>query len=225
MESQLPAAGRDVWVLVVHGSGDGPERWATEMIDRLSPRVRLPARIEWVAYDWRAAAADKLSAAERGQSEGAAIASILKDRSLVHLHVVAHSAGAHVAFGLEQAMATWSTRPTMHLTLLDPFLGKGLDFDWGRTRFGAGADFTEVFLNRGDGVPGTEGLVEHAHTFDVTNTSTKPENLKGSQAHWWPTEAYGRVEPGFLHSWEASGDFDAVALSAQYARGQSESLP
>lgn len=225
MEAQLPAAGRDVWVLVVHGSGDGPERWAAPMVDRLSPRVKLPARVEWVAYDWRAAAVDKLSAAERGQAEGAAIAAVLKERSLSHLHVIAHSAGAHVAFGLEEAMASWPTRPTLHLTLLDPFLGKGLDFEWGRTRFGTRADFAEAFLNRGDGVPGTEVAVDAAHTFDVTNASTKPGGLTGSQAHWWPTDAYGVVEPGFSHSWEATGAFDAAALAGQFPRGLSEALP
>lgn len=225
MEAQLPTAGRDVWVVVVHGSGDGPERWAAPMIDRLSPRVKLPARVEWVAYDWRAASADRLSAAERGQAEGAAIASVLKERSLSHLHVIAHSAGAHVAFGLEEAMASWPSRPTLHLTLLDPFLGKGLDFEWGRTRFGARADFTEAFLNRGDGVPGTEVAVDAAHTFDVTNTATKPAGLTGSQAHWWPTDAYGAVEPGFSHSWEATGAFDAAMLAAQFPRGQTEALP
>lgn len=195
------------------------------MVDRLSPRAKLPARIEWVAYDWRAAAADKLSAAERGQAEGAAIAAVLKERSLTHLHVIAHSAGAHVAFGLEEAMASWPTRPTLHLTLLDPFLGKGLDFEWGRARFGTRADFTEVFLNRGDGVPGTEVAVDAAHTFDVTSTSTKPTGLTGSQAHWWPTDAYGSVEPGFSHSWEVAGAFDAATLAAQFPRGQSEALP
>ncbi len=224
-ESQLPPAGRDVWVLVVHGSGDGPERWASPMVERLSPRVKVPSRVEWIAYDWRAAAVDKLSAAERGQAEGAAIARVLRERPLSHVHVVAHSAGAHVAFGIEEAMASWPSRPTLHLTLLDPFLGKGLDFDWGRTRFGARADFTEAFLNRGDGVPGTEAVVQAAHTFDVTNTSTKPSGLTGSQAHWWPIDAYGAVEPGFSNSWEVAGAFDGAELVARFPSGQSESLP
>lgn len=122
-------------------------------------------------------------------------------------------------------MASWPTRPTLHLTLLDPFLGKGLDFEWGRTRFGTRADFAEAFLNRGDGVPGTEVAVDAAHTFDVTNASTKPGGLTGSQAHWWPTDAYGVVEPGFSHSWEATGAFDAAALAGQFPRGLSEALP
>ncbi len=224
-ESQLPATGRDVWVLVVHGSGDGPERWAAPMVARLSPRVKVPGRVEWVAYDWRTAAVDRLSAAERGQAEGAAIAAVVQERSLAHLHVIAHSAGAHVAFGIEQALSIVAGRPTLHLTLLDPFLGKGLDFEWGKTRFGARADFTEAFLNRGDGVPGTETPVDAAHTFDVTGTATKPTGLTGSQAHWWPTDAYGSVEPGFATSWEATGVFDARALEARFPRGQTEAVP
>lgn len=216
----LPESTKDVWVLVVHGSGDGPERWAQPAIDALSPRVKAPLEVEWVAWDWRDAAKDRLSAADKGQAEGAAIAQQLRERPVRHVHVIAHSAGAHVAYGLEQALSSWESRPTLHLTLLDPFLGVGLDFEWGRTRFGAKADFVEQWLNRGDGVPGTEVAVNAAHVFDVTDSATKPA-LTGSQPHWWPIDAYLTLEPGFSTSLEAAGAFDAAALRARFPAGQS----
>ncbi|MBL8936710.1 MAG: alpha/beta fold hydrolase [Archangium sp.] len=222
--AQLPDSSKDVWVFVVHGSGDGPERWAQPLVDTLSLRVKTPARVQWVAYDWRDAAKDKLSAAERGQAEGAAIAEVLESKQLSHVHVIAHSAGAHVAFGLEQALSTVASRPTLHLTLLDPFLGKGLDFEWGKTRFGTGADFVEQWLNLGDGVPGTETAVAAAHVFDVSKSAGKPE-VTGSQGHWWPTQAYGVLEPGFSSSLEATGGFDAAALRERFPPGASEAVP
>lgn len=223
-EAQLPDASKDVWVLVVHGSGDGPERWAQPLIDVLSPRVKTPGRVQWVAYDWRDAAKDKLSAAERGQAEGAAIAEVLKTRPLSHVHVIAHSAGAHVAFGLEQALTAVSPRPTLHLTLLDPFLGKGLDFEWGKTRFGASADFVEQWLHLGDGVPGTETAIAAAHVFDVSKSASKP-SVSGSEGHWWPTVAYRTLEPGFSSSFEVNDAFDAAALRARFPAGVTDAVP
>lgn len=229
--AQLPDSSKAVWVLVVHGSGDGPERWAQPLIDTLSPRVKTPERVQWVAWDWRDAAKDKLSAAERGQAEGAAIAEALKTKPLVHLHVIAHSAGAHVAFGIEQALSTWNNpalpgegRPTLHLTLLDPFLGKGLDFEWGKARFGTSADFVEQWLNLGDGVPGTETAIDSAHVFDVSKSASKP-TVTGSQGHWWPTQAYGSMESGFSTTLEVTDTFDAASLRQRFPPGVSEPLP
>jgi pimeloyl-ACP methyl ester carboxylesterase len=222
-EGQLPgASGRDVWVLVVHGSGDGPDRWATPMVDALRPRVVLPERVELIAYDWRDAAVDKLAAAGNGRREGRAIAEVISARGLAHVHVIAHSAGAHVAHGLELALAEQPSRPTLHLTLLDPFLGEGLDFEWGATRFGAKADFTEDLFNRGDGVPGTDVVVEAAHGFDVTDLKPEGTRWAGKEGHWWPTQAYLDVEARFATSLEAHGSFDVAALRARWPAGETE---
>jgi pimeloyl-ACP methyl ester carboxylesterase len=223
-EGQLPEpTAKDVWVLLVHGSGDGPERWATGLADTLRSRLLQPERVELVSYDWRAAAADKLSAAGNGRREGQAIAAVIATRSLHHVHVIAHSAGAHLAYGLETALAEQATRPTLHLTLLDPFEGEGLDFEWGVSRFGTKADFTDAVLNRGDGVPGTEVPIHAAHTFDVTASKPEGATWSGTQGHWWPTTAYGTLEPGFALSFEASGTFDVEALRASWPAGAVES--
>ncbi len=223
-EGQLPeASAKDVWLLLVHGSGDGPERWASGLADTLRPRLLQPERVEVVLYDWRAAAADKLAAAGNGQREGQAIAEVIATRALTHVHVIAHSAGAHVAYGLETALAEQPTRPTVHLTLLDPFEGVGLDFEWGVSRFGTKADFTDAVLNRGDDVPGTEVPITAAHTFDVTDSKPEGESFSGTKGHWWPTTAYGTIEPGFALSFEASGTFDLESLRASWPSGAVES--
>jgi pimeloyl-ACP methyl ester carboxylesterase len=216
-EAQLPAeSSRDVWVLVVHGSGDGPDRWAKGMVQALEGRLLHPGQVELVAYDWQEVAADKLSAAENGEREGRAIAAVMAQRKLTHVHVIAHSAGAHVAHGIELAFSEASSRPTLHLTLLDPYQGKGLDFGWGATQFGAKADFTDALLNLGDGVPGTEGAVKAAHTFDVTASKPLGPEWAGSKGHWWPTADYLEIKPGFDLSYEAAGAFNAKALRAAW---------
>jgi hypothetical protein len=225
-EAQLPEAlGRDVWVLLVHGAGDGPERWATPMADDLRSRLALPTRVQLIAYDWADAAKDRLAAPGAGQAEGAAIAKALEGRGVTHLHVIAHSAGAHVAYGLEQALAGRPDSPMLHLTLLDPFLGLGLDFEWGRSRFGRRADFAESWLNRGDGVPGTESPVDAAHTFDVTSSASRPKGLTGSQPHWWPIDAYRTLEPGMGNALEVHGTFDLDVLQERFPPGAVTVVP
>lgn len=224
-EDQLPpAAPGEVWVLVVHGSGDTPQRWAVGLIDALRPRVTAPG-VTFLAYDWSLAARDKLDAAGQGTREGEAIARVLLARPPAHLHVIAHSAGAFVAHGLEEALAGQAGRPPLHLTFLDPFLGLGLDFGWGQTRFGASADFADSYLDRGDGVPGTEISVRAAHTFDVTRMAARDGGYAGSEGHWWPTAAYALASPGFELSLEASGGFDGGALRARFPPGGIELLP
>lgn len=147
---------------------------------------------------------------------------MLLERNLQHVHVIAHSAGAFVAYGIEQGLARAKDRPTLHVTLLDPFMGLGLDFQWGQTRFGAQADFAESYLDRGDGVPGTEAPALRAHTFDVTHLGARGEAWTGTAGHWWPTTAYGVAQPGFSLSLEASGAFEASALRERFPPGQVE---
>ncbi|MDX2008550.1 MAG: hypothetical protein SFW67_00085 [Myxococcaceae bacterium] len=225
-EAQLPdSAGRDIWVLVVHGAGDGPERWATSMVEQLTPRLAAPERVVFVAYDWKDAARDRLAAPGAGHREGEAIAAALATRGVTHLHVIAHSAGAHVAYGLEQGLARLERAPTVHLTLLDPFLGLGLDFEWGRSRLARRADFAESWLNRGDGVPGTEAPVDAAHTFDVTNAASRPAGLTGSQPHWWPIDAFLALEPGVALALETSGEFAPERLRERFPPGAVTVVP
>jgi hypothetical protein len=225
----LPDSSATTWILLIHGSGDGPERWAQPMIELLRPRVpvAVSSDVQFVAWDWKEAARDKLTAAERGQAEGVALAEALRSTNVRYLHVIAHSAGAHVALGLEQALAEWpDRRPVVQLTLLDPFLGKGLDFEWARSRLGAHSDFVEQWINVGDGVPGTETTVDAAHVFDVSHSVAKPQGLTGSQAHWWPIDAYplldrGTLEPGFYGFF----GFTNANLKVSFPPGVTEAVP
>lgn len=192
-----------VWTLFVHGSGDDPS-----VFDELAPALlaRAPdADVAWVRYDWREPAAKKLSAPEAGFREGTAIADVLLDAALDHVHVIAHSVGAHVAHGIEVAFAEADAPPTLHLTLLDPFVGRGLDFAWGRDRIGASADVTEVYFVIGDGVPSTEAPLTHAINVDTSATVPADDAWAGSEAHWWPIAAYPLAIPGFDLSWEVTG--------------------
>lgn len=222
-EDQLPRGGpADIWVLLVHGSGDDPSVWAEPMAERLTSRLVSPERVAMIPYDWADAAQDKLAAAGRGEAEGLAIAGVIEEEALTHVHVIAHSAGAFVAQGIADALPP--DRPTLHLTFLDPFCGKGLDFGWAVDRFGANADFVDDYVHHGDGVPGTDVALTRAPTFDTTPTRPGTDEWAGSEGHWWPTEAYDAAIPGYAISYEASGGFDAAALQAAWPPGVEEAL-
>jgi pimeloyl-ACP methyl ester carboxylesterase len=219
-EAQLPVASlKDVWVIVLHGSGDNAERWPKDMVETLRGMSVMPERVEWIAYDWSEAALDRLTVADNGELEGRAIAAIIRERGLSHVHVIGHSAAAHVAEGIEAGLAEMEGRPTLHLSLLDPYLGRDLDFNWGKTRIGTVADFTDQWLNIGDGVPGTDAPITSAHVFDVTKAPGAPGGRKG---HFWPTQAYLAIEPGPSLGYEMTGTFDLEALRAAWPVGATE---
>lgn len=58
----------------------------------------------------------------------------------------------------------------------------------GRRSFGEGADFTDAYLNIGDGVPSTEDFPQRACGFDVT--ALIPADYPADEAHWWPVDFY-----------------------------------
>lgn len=183
----LPEPEGDGLVLLVHGGGDDPRVWAEEMADSIEEIQALQGTDDaWdvEALDWSDDADNLLTAAARGRRVGEALVPAISEWRDVH--VIAHSVGAHVAHGIADTELVRS----LHLTLLDPFVGSGLvRWGFGRTRFGTGSAFAEAYVNRDDGVPSTDGLLEQAHVFDVT--TTRPSSLDGAQdAHRWPVEFY-----------------------------------
>lgn len=175
-------------VLIVHGGGDDPSVWAEDLVPVVQGVLIEPERWTVLALDWSADADTLVTAARRGRRVGEDTAPQLQE--LDRVHVIAHSVGAHVAHGL----ATSLDGPTVQLTLLDPFVGSGtVRWGYGRDRFGEGADFACAYLNRDDGVPSTDGLLDQAHIVDVT--AVRPGALSTSeQGHRWPITWYAQSE-------------------------------
>ena len=77
-------------------------------------------------------------------------------------------------------------------TYLDPVsVYGGLFWNYGLTRFGACADFSDAYIDTEDGVPGSNQRLPSAHTFDVTQ-ARKRTTFSGSP-HVWPTAYYQQL--------------------------------
>ena len=176
-------------VLIIHGSGDSAEAWPTALQQKINEH---PFHEHWDVwtYDWAEEAESKLSASSSGLQLGELIAQELLENpyDYQHLHLVAHSVGSFVLHGLSGVLSEESNIE-MHSTYLDPFTGNGV-FDWsyGERHFGRHEDFAEAYYNLDDSVPSTNGMLEHAHNFDVT--PLRPSDYDEDSAHWWPTDYY-----------------------------------
>jgi len=185
---ELPEVSTPGLVLVVHGGGDDPSVWADGMVDAIRSAVDERGDDgQWtvLAPDWSDDADVALTAARRGRRVGHALAPQLEDYDAVH--VIAHSVGAHLGDAL---LGSVDGPATTQLTLLDPFVGSGLlRWRYGRERFGATATFADAYVHTDDGVPSTDGFLDGAHNFDVTEV--RPEDLDtAEEGHRWPIEFY-----------------------------------
>jgi pimeloyl-ACP methyl ester carboxylesterase len=191
-------------VLLIHGAADDPSVWDPEVLPAME--VQRPSGWAVRTVDWSDGARNRVRAPARGRRLGEELAAEVETWSLDALHVVAHSAGAHLAHGL----LSETSAETVQLTLLDPYVGSGL-FRWGygRDRFGAEVDAAFSYVNRDDGVPATDGLLDMAHNVDVT--ALRPASLEtAEEGHRWPVTFYGRsAGSGFgldLAAWSAGPD-------------------
>jgi hypothetical protein len=196
-------------LLFVHGAGPGedPSVWADVTAAEAGAALDNDGvtGVGVHAWDWSARSGTRELAPSAAGDEGRAIAEVIADSALGHVHVVAHSAGALVATAMADALDTAAGAPTTHLTLLDPFSLFGV-VDCSR------ATVCEAWRNADDGAPGSDALVPTAFNVDVTGT--RPSAFD-ERAHWWPTEAWRltiatRAQPGFGGSVEAGADVDAL---------------
>lgn len=177
-------------VLLVHGSQEDSETWAVDLAEEYAGMLPQAERWDVVAYDWSDGAGNRLTAAGNAHRHGQALGYLLNhDYDYEQIQVISHSAGAHVGDGLA---STW-TGPTLQLTFLDPFGGRGLlNWGYGRRHFGEGATWADCVFNADDGVPSTEQAPELTHGFDVT--PLRPADYADEEGHWWPIEWYADSE-------------------------------
>jgi hypothetical protein len=197
-------------VLFVHGAGPGedPAVWADAAVVDVAAALAANGAVGWRvhAWDWSARSAARELAPSAAGDEGRAIAGLIADSGLEHLHVVAHSAGAIVATALADSLVERGAVVTTHLTLLDPFSLLG-PIGCGR------ATVCESWRNNDDGAPGSDDVVPTAFNVDVT--AARPAAFD-ERAHWWPPEAWRltvatRAQPGFGASVEAGVDVEDLA--------------
>jgi len=227
-ELLLPQDGRTGLIVLIHGSGDSPQDWPAELGPAITDQISEPSNWDLWSYDWQDDAAQRFVAAELGLLHGAHLGAVLaQEGGYREVHLLGHSVGAFVVHGVEQYLESIDRPiPVLHSTYLDPFVGLGNDWDYGELHFGETAVFAEAYFNRDDPVPSTNGAMDWAHNFDVTDG--RPEDLSGRDGHWWPvrfyTESDGSGVAGMALTGEVA-DADLLSLHETWPRAEETILP
>jgi pimeloyl-ACP methyl ester carboxylesterase len=192
--------GADRLIVLVHGGGDGPEDWPTAMAEAIAANLIEPERWDVWTYDWVEDAEGSVNVTRRGEDHGRWLGARLAERDYRHLHLIGHSAGAAVLYGVTDTLVD-AAGLTVHETYLDPFGGQGLvRWEYGERRYGEGADFADAVLNTLDGVPSTDEPFHNTLSFDVS--ALADEDMSALEGHrlpilmyeesvWSPVEGFG----------------------------------
>jgi len=199
-------------IVIAHGVEERADRWPLDL-ERAFRALDAPQHL-WDIHrvDWYEASLNRLAAPRVGYALGEAIGRELAggayDYEVVHL--VGHSAGAHVIRGIADVVRTApaGSQIAIHATYLDPFVGRSLfRLFWGVRRFGSRADFAESYVTTEDRVPFTNSFLRNAHNFDLTSILPERPGAPDNYAHMYPTVFYrtaargeGRPAPGLALS-------------------------
>ncbi len=176
-------------IVLVHGKGDNPSSWADSFAAELNLALlgdgQQALTINWSDYS-NDLFRSTLNARRIGQDLGRKLAAL---KHLKRLHLIGHSAGSFVVYGICEAVKPYREDLFVHTTFLDPVgIYAGIDWGYGTRNFGSCADISDAYIDREDGVPGSNAPLDHPHTFDVT-ALRKKSSFK-ELPHLWPIEYY-----------------------------------
>lgn len=194
-------------MLVAHGAGNSADDWPRKLIERVRDSAYSTEGWRLEAVDWERGAIFAPSAARTGYEIGRELGRRYAGSSYSAMHLVGHSMGAQLIQGFVDSYRAAGGEAYIHMTFLDPFSPLGL-FRWrfGEHRFGAGADYAESYVVRGEIVVGTNRYLDRAHNFDITGLVPQKYHEKSwTSPHWW-TVRYYRESVGFA---DAAGAGDA----------------
>ncbi|MFW5685843.1 MAG: hypothetical protein ACOC0O_04240 [Spirochaetota bacterium] len=189
-------------VIIAHGVAASAGSWPLRM-ERSFRGLDAPLeRWDFYRLEWREASLDRLAAPGVGYRLGVAIGEQLVQMDYEVVHLVGHSAGAHVVHGAADVLARersshgdgggdGRTAPAVFATLIDPFVARSVvQLFWGASRFGTNVDFAENYVTREDQVPFTNSFLDHAYNVDLTPILAPPEDAPSNYAHMWPIDFY-----------------------------------
>lgn len=213
---QLPvlAASTSSTTILVHGLGDSPAGWSADMLAQVVEIKGLSTSWQGFALDWNPYAESFLRSAVDGQTLGQSLgAEIADNRQLQSVHLIGHSVGAFVVYGICQQLKQINPNIRVHTTYLDPLSLKGShDWFYGQRNFGRCADFAEAYVDTDDAVPGSSGPLKHTHVFDVTASKGAGSDIN---PHYWPVLFY----KGLLAAGKAPGMGMAAGTGAGIGKG------
>ena len=182
-------------VVMAHGVEGRAENWPAAFERYFEQTAADRSLWQFYRLDWYEASLDRLAAPRRAYELGRRIGEELvgSGRHYEVVHLIGHSAGAHVVHGIEDVFARLDAaeRPAIHATFLDPFVARSVvGLFRGVRTFGEHADFAMSYVTRDDPVPFTNSYLDHAYNIDLTQTVPEREDAPENLEHVWPIEYY-----------------------------------
>ncbi|MGB2739910.1 MAG: hypothetical protein WBC60_05065 [Cognaticolwellia sp.] len=179
--------------LSAHGVKDNPESWSNELQSiikqsnnkQLSNLAKAQVSLAWQSYSDNALVCS-VTGRNIGQELGKKIAKL---PNLKAIHLIGHSCGSFVIYGLCEKLKQIKPSVTIQTTYLDPVsIYSGIFWRYGVDKFGDCANFSDSYIDTKDGVPGSNEKIKNSYTFDVTDM--RLEQKLPYAPHAWPTHFY-----------------------------------
>ncbi|WP_460226547.1 hypothetical protein [Aurantivibrio infirmus] len=176
-------------LVMAHGMKDGTNTWINELnsIYEKNSYDGIVSSVDWSAYSL-----NTFRCAPYGKRIGQRVGeSIAKNTELKSLHLISHSCGGFVIYGICEAIRKIRPEISVQTTYLDPVSIYGISRNYGLKHFGSCADYSEAYIDTGDHIPGSNQLLPLTHTYDVSKVRMRiaPEY----PPHNWPTEYYRQL--------------------------------
>jgi hypothetical protein len=180
-------------IVIVHGV-EGRAKWWPLRLESAFRRLDVDQDL-WDIYrpDWHEMSLDRLAAPRLGYALGRELGTGLVGRADTYdvIHLIGHSAGAHVIQGIADAVGDLSGATVVYSTFLDPFVVRSVvRLFWGVRRLGASSDFAECYVTRDDPLPFTNSFLKHANNVDLTPILPRVPDAANNYAHLWPIDYY-----------------------------------
>ncbi|GAC13247.1 hypothetical protein [Aliiglaciecola lipolytica] len=179
--------------LSAHGVKGSPEKWSDELQNTMatSPPPQLSDIVQQNhSIDWRNFSNNVFLCSVAGKKIGIEIGKRLaKQSSVKAIHAIGHSCGAFVVFGICEGAKSVNHQVQVQTTYLDPVsVFSGIFWEYGIDNFGKCGDFSDTYIDTRDTVPGSNQILPHSQTLDVTSLQTEKD--AGYSPHDWPTRYY-----------------------------------
>jgi len=179
--------------LSAHGVKDTPSSWSDHLQETMS-KVTLPQlnglQQEHISLSWQPYSNNPLTCSVAGKKIGAKLGkTINKLPNILAVHLIGHSCGAFVIYGLCQELKSINKSIHIQTTYLDPVsIYSGIFWQYGINNFGSCADFSDSYIDTEDTVPGSNQVIKNSFTFDVTEI--RKEKKYTYAPHNWPPHFY-----------------------------------
>lgn len=179
--------------LSAHGVNDTAQSWGIPLKTLMEQQENSQLSVfiqQHIALDWQPYSNNALLCSVAGKSIGKKLAKQVSN--LPHLkgiHLIGHSCGSFLIYGFCQQLKADNSAIKVQTTYLDPVsVYSGVFWQYGVENFGRCADFSDTYIDTEDTVPGSNQMLEHSITFDVTQL--RKSNKLTYASHAWPTHFY-----------------------------------